>query len=139
MYFSARSVFLISRALRASVWRIPLTLLLLSTTGKLVKPDLYNLSNTNGPRMSLLLTKSILSFGIIRSETLRSSKLMTAAIRARSVELKIFFGVRCKTPINSSIVLGVYLGLTVDLDSRYLSSLGSRNLTILHKNSCHMI
>lgn len=39
-YFSARSVFLISRAFRASVLMMPLMCCFESTTGKMVKPDL---------------------------------------------------------------------------------------------------
>ena len=65
----------------------------------------------------------------MRSETLRSSKLIIAAMRSRSLELKIDLGVRCITPINSSRVLGEYLGAGGFL-ARYFSNLGSRNFTI---------
>jgi len=76
--------------------------------------------------MSLLLTKTMELLGTMRSATLRSLKLIMAAMRLRSVELRMDLGVRCKTPINSSVVWGVYLGFGVEsLDVRNLSSLGS--------------
>ena len=62
--------------------------------GKLVKPDLKSLSRVRGPRISVFLTKIILDFGIISSLTVRSSKLIMAAMRLRSLELRIDLGVR---------------------------------------------
>ena len=139
-YFSARSVFLISRVLRASVWMTPATLPLLSVTGKLVKPDLYNLSKTSGPRISFLSTKTIWFLGIMRSATVRVSKLMMAAIRARSVLLRIVLGVRRSTSINSGKVLGVYLGVGAeDFFGRYFSNFGSINLTNFRIISSNML
>ena len=117
---------------------IPLTLSRLSTTGKLVKPDLYSLSRTRGPSISLLFTNIILDFGIMRFSTLRSSKLIIAAIRLRSRLLKIDLGVRCKTAMNSSVVFGVYLGAGAFL-GRYGSSLGSSHLTNLRISLLNMI
>lgn len=85
-------------------------------------------------------TKTIFSFEIMRSETWRSSKLMIAAMRSRSLLLKMLFGVRWRTPMNSSRVFGVYLGAVVGVfGSRNLSSLGSRNLTIFLQKLNHMI
>ena len=81
---SARSVFLISSAFKASVWMIPMTSWWELMTGKLVKPDLKSLSRMRGPRISLLFTKTISDFDAISSETVRVSKLMMAAIRSRS-------------------------------------------------------
>ena len=139
-YFSARSVFLISRVLRASVWMTPATLPLLSVTGKLVKPDLYNLSKTSGPRISLSFTKIILLFGTMGLPTVRSSKLMMAAIRSRSRLLRIVLGVRRRTSIKSARVLGVYFGAgAAGFLLRYLSSLGSRNLTNFCINLSNML
>lgn len=119
---------------------MPLTLPPLSTTGKLVKPDLYSLSRVSGPRISLWLTKIILSFLTMRSLTFLSSKLMMAAMRARSASLKIDLGVRRRTSINSSRVLGVYFGgLAGVFALRNLSSLGSSHLTNLRIKSSNMI
>ena len=61
---------------------------------------------------------------------MRSSKLMMAEMRSRSWLFRIDLGVRCKTPMNSSRVLGVYWGALVGvlaevLAGRNLSSLGS--------------
>ena len=73
---------------------------------------------------------------------MRSSKLITAAIRARSVSDKIDLGVRFKTAIKSVRFLGVYLGGLIDfvvgagvLRVRNLSNLGSSQLT----NFCKML
>ena len=57
---------------------------------------------------------------------MRSSKLMMAEMRSRSWLFRIDLGVRCKTPMNSSRVLGVYLGGLVGiLAGRNRSSFGS--------------
>ena len=97
-------------------------------TGKLVKPDLYNLSRVRGPSISVALTKMIDSLLAMRSFTVRVSKLIIAAIRLRSLLLRMFWGVRFNKSMNSARDLGVYLtgwGLGVFLRGRYLSSLGS--------------
>ena len=60
-----------------------------------------------GPRTSVFLTKIMSDCGDMRSATRRSSKLMMAAMRARSWSLKILRGVRWSTPMNSSKVRGV--------------------------------
>lgn len=72
--------------------------------------------------MSLLFTKTMEFLGTMRSPTLRSPKLIMAAMRLRSVELRMDLGVRCKTPMKSSREWGVYLGCGV-------SALGSRNFS----------
>ena len=78
--------------------------------------------------MSLELTKTRFFLGIIRSPTFRLSKFIMAAIRLRSLALKMFLGVRRRTSINSSRDFGAYLGAG-DFLGRYFSSLGSINLT----------
>ena len=73
-------------------------------------------------KKSFSLTNTIFFFGIIRSLTVRLSKLMTAAIFSRSDKLSTSLGVRRITSTNSSKVFGVNLGALI----RYLSSFGSR-------------
>ena len=63
---------------------------------------------------------------------------MMAAIRLRSLVLKMFFGVRLRRAIKSGRLCGVYLGVGA-LAGRYFSSLGSRNLTNLHISPLNMI
>ncbi len=118
----------------------PLTLCLESTTGKLVKPDLYSLSRTRGPRISFLSTKTILDFATMSSPTVRVSKLIMAAMRLRSLVVRIDLGVRLRTSINSSSEVGVYLvGFAGVLGERYLSSLGSSHFTNFRNNDSNMI
>ena len=94
----------------------------------------------SGPRISLSLTKIILLFGTMRLPTVRSSKLMIAAMRSRSRLLRIVLGVRRSTSIKSAKVLGVYLGMgAAGFLLRYLSSLGSRNLTNFRINLSNML
>ena len=64
------------------------------------------MSNISGPRRSLALTKTISDFGIIKSATMRLSKLMTAAIRERSVLFKTEAGVRRMRLMKSWMVAG---------------------------------
>ena len=71
---------------------------------------------------------------------MRVSKLMMAAIRARSVLLKILRGVRFNTSMNSGKVLGVYLGVGAgDFFGRYFSNFGSINLTNFRIISSNML
>ena len=69
----------------------------------------------------------------------RSSKLIMAAMRSRSLLLKILRGVRFNTSINSGKVLGVYLAGVVDFLARYFSSFGSINLTNFCSNLLNML
>ena len=76
---------------------------------------------------------------------MRSSKLIIAAMRARSLLLRMLRGVRCRTEMKSSRDLGVYLalagcgsGLLGDL-VRYLSSLGSSQRVIFRSKLSNMI
>ena len=104
------------------------------------------MSNTSGPSTSVFLTKTILDFGIMRSETLRASKLMMAAMRARSLSFKMSFGVRLRMSMKSVRDLGVYLGgvgglggLGGVLRARYFSNLGSSQRTNLCIKLSNMI
>ena len=82
----------------------------------------------------------ILLLGTMRLPTVRSSKLIMAAIRSRSRLLRMDLGVRRSTSIKSAKVLGVYLGVdATGFLLRYLSSLGSRNLTNFRINFSNML
>lgn len=88
----------------------------------------------------MLLTKTMDFLGTMRSPTVRSLKLMIAAMRLRSVELKIDLGVRCKTPIKSAREWGVYCILgSVGAGSRNDSNLGSSQRTIFRIILSNMI
>ena len=88
----------------------------------------------------MLSTKTILDFSTISSPTVRVSKLMMAAIRLRSLVVRIDFGVRLKTSMNSSREVGVYLvGFAGVLGERNLSSLGSSHFTNFRNNESNMI
>ena len=63
---------------------------------------------------------------------------MMAAMRLRSLLLKMSLGVRFKMSMNSARFLGVYLGVG-SLVWRYFSSLGSINLTNLRSRFSNMI
>ena len=72
--------------------------------------------------------------------TLRSSKLMMAAMRLRSRLLRIDFGVRWRTPMNSSRDFGVNLGGVVeDCLVRNLSSFGSSQWTNFFNKLSNML
>ena len=93
-----------------------------------------------GPRTSFLSTNTILDFSTISSPTVRVSKLMIAAMRLRSLVVRIDLGVRLKTSINSSSEVGVYLaGFVGVLGERNLSSLGSSHFTNFRNNESNMI
>lgn len=86
----------------------------------------------SGPRTSLAFTKTMRDFGTISSPMVRSSKLMMAAMRLRSLLDKILCGVRCKTPIKSSRDFGVYfVGFGAGFGARNFSSFGSSQRTRL--------
>ena len=71
---------------------------------------------------------------------MRVSKLMIAAMRSRSLAVRIDLGVRLKTSMNSSREAGVYLaGFVGVLGVRNLSSLGSSHFTNFRNNEFNMI
>lgn len=121
----------------ASVWMMPRISFLALMTGKFVKPDLYNLSRTRGPKISFSFTKIILSFGAIRSPTVRLSKFMMAAIRLRSLVVRMSLGVRLMRSIKSGRVLGVYF--VGDFEGRYFSNFGSIIFVNFRINSSNML
>ena len=88
------------------MWRMPITWPRPSMTGKCVKPERNSLSRVSGPRMSVRSTKVSAARGVIRSATMRSSRLITAEMRARSVIDRTDVGVRRMRRTNSAVVDG---------------------------------